>query len=116
MLGLTGVVVNDSVIIVDFINKLARNPKTNQQNIKQLIAQGVKERLRAVLLTTLTTLAGLFPTIYGLGGDIGILVPTVMAMGYGLLFATGLTLFITPSLYMIDGDVKMLVQQIKKKI
>ena len=116
MIGLTGVVVNDSIIIVDFINKLARDPNTNAQNVIQLIALGVKERLRAVLLTTLTTLAGLFPTIYGFGGDVGILVPIVMAMGYGLLFATGLTLFITPSLYMIDGDIKMLFKRIINKI
>jgi len=105
LIGLSGVVVNDSVVMVEFINKTIKtNPSADKQTIKLLVAEGAKRRLRAVLLTTLTTVGGLMPTVYGIGGKAESIVPTVMAMAYGIMFATILTLYFLPSLYMIMVD------------
>lgn len=105
MIGLTGVVVNDSVVMVDFINKVIRK-NNNKLKLIDNIASGAKKRLRPVLLTTLTTVFGLLPTVYGIGGKAESIVPTVMAIAYGLIFATLLTLFFIPSLFMIGTDVR----------
>ena len=104
IIGLTGVVVNDSIVMVDFINKSFREKKENK-NIIKIIASGAKKRLRPVLLTTSTTVAGLLPTAYGLGGYNGLLVPITLAIAYGLLFATLLTLIFIPSLYFVRLDI-----------
>jgi multidrug efflux pump subunit AcrB len=103
IVGLTGVVVNDSLVLVNHINKLKRqNP---QEKTINLVAQGSADRLRAVLLTTLTTVAGLLPLAYGIGGSDSFIAPMALALGYGLLFATPLTLILVPSLYVIRDDI-----------
>lgn len=107
IIGLAGVVVNDSVVMVDFINSLKRK-QSNDSLIKEHIIEGAAQRFRPVILTTITTVAGLLPTVYGIGGDAQTLVPVVMAMAYGLLFATLITLFFIPSLYMINFDLSKL--------
>ena len=66
-------------------------------------------------MTTVTTVAGLLPTAYGIGGNAKTLVPAVMAMAYGLLFATVLTLIFLPSLYMINEDIHNFFRKIKSK-
>ena len=109
IIGLSGIVLNDSVVMVDFINSIVADKKNEDSyKISSLIIGGAKERLRPVLLTTLTTVAGLMPTVYGIGGDAKSLVPLVMAICYGLLFATFLTLLFLPSVYMINYDIKKL--------
>ncbi len=107
IIGLIGVVINDSVIMVDFINKIfsSSEEKISESVIKQIV-EGAKQRFRPVTLTTLTTVAALLPTVYGIGGDAKMLVPAVLAMAYGLLFATLLTLILIPSLYMVNSDLK----------
>ncbi|MCK5218985.1 efflux RND transporter permease subunit, partial [bacterium] len=105
MIGLSGVVVNDSVIMVTFINRIFKEKTfTNISQVYQAIAAGARQRFRAVILTTLTTVAALLPTVYGIGGSAKTLVPVVMAMAYGLIFATLLTLVLIPSLYLINFD------------
>jgi len=109
MIGLTGVVVNDSVVMVSFINRVMKSD--TGQGTKyyiQKITEGAKKRLRPIILTTLTTVAGLIPTVYGIGGDAKTLVPVVMAMAYGLLFATLLTLIFVPAIYMVSMDIRKL--------
>lgn len=104
VIGLSGVVVNDSILMVDFINRVKREGDRGKSIISE-IAEGASKRLRPVIMTTVTTVAGLLPTVYGIGGDAQTLVPVVMAMAYGLLFTTLLTLFFVPSLYMINDDI-----------
>ena len=113
MIGLSGVVVNDCIIMVDFINKVFNSKGGNKKSIEENIIKGSKERFRPVVLTTTTTVAALIPTAYGFGGSIGILVPTVITMVYGLLFASLLTLFLMPSLYMISYDIKLKLKETK---
>ncbi len=102
-LGLIGVVVNDTIIMVTEVNReLAENATAN---MVRTVVSGAKDRLRPVLLTTFTTVAGLLPTAYGLGGKDGLIMPLTMAMAYGLLFATVITLILTPSLLIIGHDI-----------
>jgi multidrug efflux pump subunit AcrB len=115
MIGLSGVVVNDSVIMVDFINQVYRETETDQTIIMDII-DGAKQRFRPVLLTTITTVAGLLPTVYGVGGSATMIVSTVMAIAYGLLFATFVTLIFIPSLYMINVDMKRILGNMKKAV
>ena len=106
IIGLSGVVVNDSVVMVAFINKLMVSDSMSIENLKEGIAEGAKQRLRPIILTTLTTVAGLLPSVYGIGGDVQSLVPVVMALSYGLIFATLVTLFLVPALFLIIRDIK----------
>jgi len=63
-------------------------------------------RLRPIILTSVTTIAGLMPTIYGWGGYEPFIVPAAIALAYGLLFATFLTLAVVPVLYLVGDDVR----------
>ena len=72
---------------------------------KSVIISGASSRLRAILLTTVTTLGGVFPMAYAIGGESGFTQPLAFSMGWGLSFATFLTLFILPSLLMVQIDV-----------
>jgi multidrug efflux pump subunit AcrB len=114
IIGLTGVVVNDSIVMVDFIKKSFNTRKKNINTIIT-IADGAKRRLRPVLMTTLTTVAGLLPTAYGIGGYNGMLVPITLAISYGILFASLLTLFFIPSLYLVRLDIIKFVKVLFKK-
>ncbi|MCK4395627.1 efflux RND transporter permease subunit [candidate division WOR-3 bacterium] len=115
IIGLSGVVVNDSVVMIHFINKIfAGSSAPDKKQAIDAIATGAKKRLRPIILTTVTTVAAVMPTVYGIGGTSQMIVPVVMAMAYGLLFATLLTLVFTPSLYMINTDIRRLFTGTKK--
>lgn len=101
LVGMAGVVVNDSLIMVDFINTIK---KTGKLALRDSIIEGASQRLRAILMTTITTLGGVFPMAYGLGGDSGFTTPLAFSMGWGLTFATLLTLFALPALLEILED------------
>ena len=68
-----------------------------------------KRRFRAVWLTSVTTILGLLPLAYGLGGDDKFLRPAAMALGYGLIFGTVLILLLVPALYLIRVDLFKLI-------
>ncbi len=111
-IGLSGVVVNDSLVMVDYINKL--KVKFKSKNISQVVIQGAVTRLRPIFLTTLTTFEGvLLPTAYGMGGRDALIYPAAISLSWGLFFATFLTLFILPVFYLIEDDVKRLFKKIK---
>lgn len=102
-LGLIGVVVNDTIIMVTEVNReLALK---HNANLVRTVVGAAKDRLRPVLLTTFTTVAGLLPTAYGIGGKDGLIMPLTMSMAYGLLFATLITLILTPALLIIGHDI-----------
>ncbi len=102
--GLIGVVVNDSLVMVDYINSL--KDRFEKEGMYKLVIEGAATRLRPVILTTVTTVAGLLPTAYGLGGRDFMIMPTTLVMAWGLLFATMLTLFLIPSLYIIEYEIR----------
>jgi multidrug efflux pump subunit AcrB len=110
IIGLSGVLVNDSIIMVSFINKIYAGGTEDDGAVEsrhEAVIEGAKKRLRPVVLTTVTTVAGLMPTVYGIGGNAMTLVPTVMALAYGLLFGSLLTLAFIPALYVVNEDIKL---------
>jgi multidrug efflux pump subunit AcrB len=118
--GLTGVVVNDSLVLVDHLNKIIRESNAEQKEdmsfMIQEIAKGSGDRFRPILITSCTTVAGLLPLAYGLGGADPFIAPMALAIGYGLLFSTPLTLFLLPALYLILIDISQLKNRIKHKL
>ncbi len=114
VLALVGVVVNDSLVMISHLNFIKKNKDMDASSM-EWIAKGAKDRLRAVILTTLTTLAGVLPLIYGFGGKDAFLQPMVMALGYGLLFGTFVTLILLPCLYSINLDVSNWFTKLKTR-
>jgi multidrug efflux pump subunit AcrB len=102
-IGLAGVVVNDSLVLVNHLNVLKR--KKPDANILEVVSEGTSDRLRAIILTSITTVIGLLPLAYGIGGTDVWMAPMALALGYGLVFATPLTLVLIPCLYVIRGDI-----------
>ena len=103
--GLTGVLVNDSIVMTDTLSSNLGKLSQGSSRIDN-IAELASQRLRPILLTTLTTLGGLLPMAYGLGGYEKMISPMALAFGWGLLFATVITLYIIPSIFLlfIRGD------------
>ncbi len=95
LVALSGVVVNDSIVLVDFINRAVRNGVP----LKEAVLESGIKRFRPVFLTTFTTAAGLFSTAYGLMGSDPMLRPFALSFMWGLVFATTLTLLFVPVLY-----------------
>jgi len=114
VLALVGVVVNDSLVMISHLNFIKKNKDIDGSSM-EWIAKGAKDRLRAVILTTLTTLAGVLPLIYGFGGKDAFLQPMVMALGYGLLFGTFVTLILLPCLYSINLDISNWFTKLKTR-
>jgi len=97
VVALAGIVVNDSLVLVDFINGRRRR---GVPLIEAVISAG-RERLRPILLTTVTTVAGLLPLGLGWGGENPLLAPMATSVSWGLAFATVLTLVVVPCLYVL---------------
>ena len=100
LVALAGIVVNDSIILVDFIN----NVSESKDRRESLIESGSK-RLRPILLTTVTTVGGLLPMALFATGSNKMWQPMAVTMIWGIMFATTLTLFIIPILYAITDDI-----------
>jgi len=103
IVGLSGVVVNDSIVLVDFINKL-RGEGLNRHDS---IVKAGQMRLRPVILTTVTTAGGLATVAYGIGGKDPFLVPMALSICWGLIFATALTLIVIPCIYSIVDELSL---------
>ena len=102
IVALTGVVVNDSLVMVDFIN---RNRK-KYTDIKEAVKEAGAARFRPILLTSLTTFAGLLPLLTEKSMQAQFLIPMAVSLAFGVMFATFITLMLVPSGYMILEDVK----------
>jgi multidrug efflux pump subunit AcrB len=99
-LALSGIVVNDSLILVDFAKRL-RNQ--GWERIDALVEAG-RVRVRPILLTTVTTFLGISPLIFFATGQTAFLSPMAVSLGFGLLFATALILVVVPCFYLIADD------------
>lgn len=102
MVALCGILVNDSLVLVEFINKRVRNGMSHFE----ASIDGAKLRLRAILLTTLTTAAGLTPLMFETSFQAKFMIPMAVTLTFGLIFATLLTLVIVPSLNLIFLDIR----------
>ena len=101
IVALAGIVVNDSIVLIDFINKY----RALGFNRWYAILKGGSIRLRPIILTSLTTIFGLIPMSLGFGGKSPIWTPMANTIIFGLAFATLMTLFVMPSLYAITTDI-----------
>ncbi|MBU2574774.1 MAG: efflux RND transporter permease subunit [Elusimicrobia bacterium] len=110
VLGLSGVVINDSIILIDKLDNNYDGSKDKKESIFQ-ISSIAKTRLKAVTLTTLTTVAGLFPTAYGLAGYDAMLAEMMLALAWGLIFGTLITLVIVPCIYGASKDFQFLFER-----
>jgi len=99
--GLSGIVVNDSIILVTFFKQLREQGVAMQEAIIQAACQ----RLRAVLLTSLTTIAGLTPLLFETSVQAKFLIPMAVSISFGLMFATILVLLLVPALLSVQSSV-----------
>ena len=101
-LALTGIVVNDSLILVEFSKRLQREGW--QRN--KAIVEAARVRVRPILLTTMTTFLGISPLIFFATGQTAFLSPMAVSLGFGLLFATALILVVVPCFHIIADDLR----------
>jgi multidrug efflux pump subunit AcrB len=101
IIGLAGIVVNDSLILVDFIN----HSRDSGLERREATLHACRLRLRPVILTSVTTIFGLLPLALGLFGLSPFLTPVAVAIVWGLTFSTFLTLLLVPGLYAIVDDI-----------
>ncbi|MDR0675872.1 MAG: efflux RND transporter permease subunit [Elusimicrobiota bacterium] len=116
VLGLAGVVINDSIVMLDKLETdLKKIEYLEADELKIKIASIAKTRLKAIFLTTATTVAGLMPTAYGIAGYDSMLSEMMLVMGWGLVFGTFITLFLIPSLYYIIETVRFKFYKINEQ-
>ena len=101
-LALAGIIVNDSLILVDFANKMRAK---GMDRIEAMVESG-KVRARPILLTSITTFLGISPLIFFSTGQTAFLAPMAVSLGFGLLFATVLILIGVPCFYMVADDLR----------
>jgi multidrug efflux pump subunit AcrB len=109
IIALGGVVINDSLIMIDYANSRRRAGLESAEAIWQA---GIR-RFRPILLTTLTTFSGLAPMIFETSRQARFLIPMAISLGYGILFATAIMLILIPCLYMIVEDIKGMFTHLK---
>lgn len=110
IVAVSGIVVNDSLILLNYANELRLgNTESALQNIKAASIQ----RLRPILLTTLTTFFGLMPMILETSRQARMLIPMAISIGFGIMFATLITLVLIPSLYLVVEDIRNALQRNK---
>lgn len=110
LLALVGVVVNDSLVLVDFVNQ----KRAQGDKLHKAIMSAAPKRFRPVMLTSMTTFIGLFPLLFEKSTQAQFLIPMAVSLGFGILFATLITLFLIPVNYMILEDIKSVKLSLKK--
>ncbi len=108
LVALSGVVINDSLVLVHKANELRKSGMPLQESIEQA---GIR-RFRPIVLTSMTTFLGLMPMILETSLQARFLIPMALSLGFGVLFATLITLLLVPAFYMIEVDVKELVFEV----
>jgi multidrug efflux pump subunit AcrB len=109
IVGLSGVVVNDSLVLIDRVNRL----REEGDSAHDAVIKGGTLRFRAIILTSLTTFGGLTPMLLEKSLQARFLIPMAVSLGFGVVFATGITLLLIPSGYMILDDIHVFMEKIK---
>jgi len=105
VVALSGIVVNDSLVFVDYVNR----HRLDGHSLRESALRAGSARFRAILLTTLTTVAGLTPMIFETDIQAKFLIPMAVALGGGVAFATVITLLLVPCIYLMLEDIKWLL-------
>lgn len=112
ILAAAGVVVNDSLVMVDYVN----NARKSGVKLKDAVIHAGTKRFRAIMLTSITTFIGLVPIIFfEVSAQAQIVIPMAISLAFGVLFATIVTLVLIPSLYLIIEDMKKIFKRKKKQ-
>jgi multidrug efflux pump subunit AcrB len=109
LIALAGVVVNDSLIMIDFVNKA----RLEGVPAKQAVIQSGIQRFRPIILTSLTTAFGLLPIMLETSLQAQFVIPMAISMSFGIIFATVITLFLIPSLYLLAEDLGVTLKSAK---
>lgn len=110
LMALIGVVVNDSLVLVDFINK----QRQAGEKVFNAVSHAAKARFRPVILTSLTTFIGLMPLLFEQETQAQFLIPMAVSLGFGIMFSTFITLILVPVNYVLVEDVKRYCRQFLK--
>ena len=111
VVALSGVVVNDSLVLIDFINRAV---KSGMPEMDAVLAAGI-QRFRPIILTTLTTFGGLTPMILEKSRQAKMMIPMAISLGFGILFSPLIILVLVPALYMMVVDIKTKLTGKKRK-
>jgi len=107
MMALAGVVVNGSIVLIDFANRR----RAENMTPLEAVAQAAAQRFRPIMLSNMTTFLGVAPMIFETSRQARFLIPMSLSLGFGILLATLVTLILLPALYMIVEDVKRLLKR-----
>jgi len=110
--ALGGVVINDSLVMIDFVNRLRREGTP----LRQAVLQAGARRFRPILLTTITTFLGLTPLLLERSLQAQFLIPMAISLAFGVLFATFITLLLVPSAYLVLEDFADLLRKAKRML
>ena len=102
LIALAGVVVNDSLILVEFVNR----GRADQLSIDESLMGAGRQRFRAILLTTMTTFVGLLPMLFETSMQAQFVIPMALSLSFGIVFATAITLILIPCLYRVIYDLR----------
>ena len=105
IVALAGVVVNDSLVLVDYVNR----HRADGHSVVEAANNAGAARFRPILLTSLTTFAGLTPMLLETDLQAKFLIPMAISLGFGILFATAITLILLPCIYLMLEDAKRLL-------
>ena len=110
LVALTGVVVNDSIVLVDFVNTARRNGV----DVFTAVMEAGRRRFRPILLTSLTTFAGLLPLMFETSVQAKFLIPMAISLACGVMFSTVISLLLVPSLYIVLEDLRKLLAPLRR--
>ena len=105
MVALCGVVINDSLVLIDFANRNTREGK----DLLQAVQTAATQRFRPIILTTLTTFGGLAPMIFETSLQARFLIPMALSLGFGLVFGTFVILILVPCIFLLLEDLRKLL-------
>ncbi|GAB5451048.1 MAG: efflux RND transporter permease subunit [Halioglobus sp.] len=97
VIAAAGVVVNDNLVLIDRINQL----RASGHGVREALLRGGEDRFRPIILTSLTTFVGLLPIMFETSIQAQFMIPMVISLAFGVLFATGVTLVLVPALYLL---------------
>ncbi|WP_291328549.1 efflux RND transporter permease subunit [Desulfovibrio sp. UCD-KL4C] len=108
IVALSGVVVNDSLVFIDYTNEM----RLKGHCAYDAVLEAGTARFRPIMLTTLTTFGGLAPMILETSRQARFLIPMAISLGFGIIFATAITLVLVPSVYMIFEDIRRVLRKL----
>jgi len=111
VIACAGVVVNDNLVLIDRINNL----RDEGMDLLDALLQGATDRFRPIILTSVTTFVGLVPIMLETSVQAQFLIPMVVSLSFGVMFATGVTLVLVPALYLLGDDVGQYLALVTKR-